>query len=305
MPEPSGLHAVSPVKSVVIPVAGRGTRLLPATKAVRKELLPIGRKPLILYAVEEAATSGIDHIIFVCAPSDLSLQRFFERDPELECFLDAHGSQEQAGKLRSMCAGLRFSFVNQDSPRGLADAIRCARAETKGEPFAVILPDALILNQNPCIAQLAECYRRHKGTVIATRRVQESETGRYGILVVDSERIEGDPRAVRVRSMVEKPSPQTAPSLFGVFGRYVLAPDVFDAIDNTQLDPSGELQLTDALNSYCESKPVYGHLFEGRHIDTGNWPGFVEATIECLQADVELAPILSRYIQSSSGSRNS
>jgi UTP--glucose-1-phosphate uridylyltransferase len=285
-------------------VAGRGTRLLPATKAVRKELLPIGRKPLILYAVEEAATSGIDHIIFVCARSDSSLQRFFERDIQLEHFLDVHGVQGEAEKLRAMFSGLRFSFVNQSAPLGLADAIRCARPEIKDEAFGVILPDALIISQNPCIAQLAECYRRHRRPVIATRLVQMFETRRYGILVVDSERPEKDMRTVRVRSMVEKPSPQCAPSLYGVFGRYVLAPEVFDAIDNTQPDPSGELQLTDALNSYCNSNPVYGYLFEGRHIDTGNWHGFVEATIECLLADVELAPVLSRYMSPSSAPCN-
>jgi UTP--glucose-1-phosphate uridylyltransferase len=291
--------SASPVKKVVIPMAGRGIRLFSATKVVPKVLLPIGRKPLILYAVEEAVASGAECVILVTNPRDSLIRKYFEPDSELERLLSESGRQEDAALLRRICTMISIVIVQQDFPRGLADSIRCAQPMVKDEPFGVILPDALMIGDRPCIGQLIESYGRYHGTVIATRLLQPHETERYGILVVDQDAYTADDRVLRVRSMVEKPKPEVAPSLYGVFGRYVLEPGVFEAIDAILPDASGELQLTDALNFNCAEHGTYGHLFEGKHFDTGEWLGHAQASIECMLADPELGPAFSKYLDSS------
>ena len=296
MSSASGARSASTVNTVVIPVAGRGTRLLPATKAIRKELLPVGRKPLLLYAVEEAIASGADHIIFVTTPNDRSVSQYFSRDLELEGYLKKRGRSEEAAALERLCTSACFTFVPQEFPRGLADAIFCARKEIAGRPFGVILPDAFILSQHPCIGQLTSCYLRHGGTVIATRIIERHESPGYGVLVIDPIGPGSDFGVVRVRSMVEKPRPECAPSLYGIFGRYILEQGIFDAIERLRTDASEELQLTDALNLYCQTNPVFGFLFEGEHFDTGNWLGYSKAVLECMLADSEIGPTLSQYL---------
>lgn len=293
----SGARSTATIDTVVIPVAGRGTRLLPATKAIRKELLPVGRKPLLLYAVEEAVASGAEHVVFVTAPNDRSASEYFSRDLELESYLKRQGRSEEAAALERFCSLARFTFVPQEFPRGLADAILCARKETAGKPFGVILPDALILSEHPCIGQLASCSLRHGGPVIATRLIERHETPGYGVLVIDASGTGSDSGVVRVRSMVEKPRPDCAPSLYGIFGRYILEPGIFDAIERLRTEASGELQLTDALNLYCQTNPVFGYLFEGEHFDTGSWLGYSKAVLECMLADGEIGPALSQYLK--------
>lgn len=288
-----------PVKKVVIPVAGRGIRLFSATKVVPKVLLPIGRKPLILYAVEEAVASGADCVVLVTNKIDSLVHKYFEPDSELERHLEESGHHEDAALLRRICTMISIVTAQQESPRGLGDSIRCARPLVNDEPFGLILPDALILGDRPCIGQLIESYGRYRGTVIATRRLQPYETDRYGILVVDPQASAGDGRILHVRSMVEKPRPDVAPSLYGVFGRYVLEPGVFEAIDATRPDASGEVQLTDALNLYCREHSVYGHLFRGEHFDAGEWLGFAQATAYCTLADPSLGPAFSKFLRSS------
>jgi len=284
------LFSSSPVKKVVIPVAGRGTRLFPATKVVPKVLLPIGRKPLIHYAVEEAVASGAECVILVTSLKDSLVREYFKPDPELQQYLEDSGRVEDAALLRRICTMTSIVTVQQDFPRGLADSIRRAQPMVKDEPFGVILPDALIIGNRPCIGQLLEAYRRYPGTFIATRRVEPHETDRYGILVIGSDEDGVDDCICEVKSMVEKPKPEHAPSLFGVFGRYILEPDVFKAIDAVRPDRYGELQLTDALNHLCGEHSVYGYLFRGEHFDTGEWLGFAQATVECLRTDPILGP---------------
>jgi UTP--glucose-1-phosphate uridylyltransferase len=291
--------SASPVKKVVIPVAGRGIRLFSATKVVPKVLLPIGRKPLILYAVEEAVASGADCVVLVTGKKDSLVKEYFEPDSELEQHLEESGHHEDAALLRRICTMISIVSVQQEFPRGLGDSIRCAWLHVKDEPFGLILPDALMLGNRPCIGQLIESYDRYRGTVIATRRLQPNETDRYGVLVVDPDSSANDERILRVRSMVEKPGPDNAPSLYGVFGRYVLEPGVFEAIDATLPDASGEVQLTDALNLYCREHSVYGHLFQGEHFDTGEWLGFAQATAHCMLADPSLGPAFSKFLRSS------
>jgi UTP--glucose-1-phosphate uridylyltransferase len=287
------------VKKVVIPVAGRGLRLFPATKVVPKVLLPVGRKPLILYAVEEALASGADEVILVINPRDTLIPRYFEPDPELERALSESGREEDLALQRRICTMVSIVAVKQELPRGLADSIRCARPVLKDEPFGVILPDALILGARPCIGQLMESYERNRGVVIATRGLQPHETERYGILVVDQSDQPEDERTLRVLSMVEKPKPQFAPSLYGVFGRYILEPGIFELIDELRPDHSGELQLTEALNSYCARHATFGHLFEGEHFDTGEWLGFAQATVECMRRDPGIGPQFSKHLDAS------
>ena len=279
---------VSKIRTIVIPVAGRGARLLPVTKGIRKELLPVGRKPLLLYAVEEATASGADCIVFVTPLNDRSVDQFFSRDEDLERYLEEHGLSEEAAALREMCTTVRFAFVRQERPRGLADAIICAREKTAGEPFGVILPDALILSRRPCIGQLMDCHDRHRGCVIGTRKINRSETTSYGVLVVEPNDGDLDSDVVRVRSLVEKPQPEVAPSLFGIFGRYILEPTIFDAIEQISAQKDEEIELTDALCLYCKDNRVFGCLFEGNHFDTGSWLGYGRAVLECLLADKEI-----------------
>lgn len=285
--------SASAIDTVVIPVAGRGTRLLPATKAIRKELLPVGRKPLLFYAVEEAIASGVERIIFVTVPNDQSVSRLFSRDMELEGYLREHGRYHDAAAMERLCTSVRFTYVPQESPRGLADAILCARNETASRPFGVILPDALILSDCPCISQLMSCHSRHGGCIVATRRIERHETRSYGVLVFESGDRDINSQDLRVRSLVEKPNPECAPSLYGIFGRYVFDPGIFDAIDRTCFGEGRELQITDALNSYCGTNTVVGHLFEGKHFDTGSWRGYGQAVLECLLADEEIGSSVS------------
>lgn len=285
-----GVETAKTVDTVVIPVAGRGTRLLPATKAIRKELLPVGKKPLLLHAVEEATASGAEHIIFITAPDDQNIKRFFSRDLELESYLRTHGRCEEAVTLERLSASARFSFVLQESPRGLADAILCARKAIADKPFGVILPDAFILSEYPCIGQLMRSYRMHGGCVIATRAIERQETPNYGVLVFESSNLKMTLNGLRVCSLVEKPRPECAPSLYGIFGRYIFEPGIFDAIQSTYPGEGQEIQLTDAINLYCKSKDVFGCPFEGKHFDTGNWHGYGLAVLECLIADGEIKP---------------
>ena len=271
---------INRIRTVVIPVAGRGTRLLPATKNIRKEMLPLGRKPLIQYAVEEARASGMERVVFVCHPKAASPLDYFERDLELEEFLREHGREEEAQSLASLGDGLDFSVVYQEQPRGLADAIGCARVEVGYDPFAVLLPDALIISgegETPCLAQLMDCASQHEAPVVAVRKIRSDETRHYGIIDIDPRWKDAHRSSVRIQSLVEKPDPEKAPSLYGIFGRYILTPEIFSVIDILSPDNSGELQITDALCLYCSHRPIYGALFSGLHYDVGNWNGYEEA----------------------------
>lgn len=286
----------SPVATVVIPVAGRGTRLFPATKVVPKVLVPVGRKPLLLYAIEEAVASGAERIVVVTNHQDSLIRSFPEADSDLERTLVASGRLQDVALLRAVAAAVPIVFVRQDEPRGLADSIRCARSETGDAAFGVILPDALITGEVPCLGQLIEFYLRHPGFVIATRHLHPDETEHYGILV--TERYTGGPgeSVLRVKSMVEKPKPEAAPSLYGVFGRYILEPTIFDSIDRIEPDSSGELQITDALNLCCSQHQVYGFEFTGEHFDCDEWLGYARATVDRFLADQDIGQELRAHL---------
>lgn len=287
----------SPIRKAVIPAAGLGTRFLPATKAVPKELLPIAGKPIIQYAVEEAVASGIEMVILVISHSKNLVVEHFRRNLTLENILTERGQLGGAAQVRQLSQLAEIRTVYQVAPLGLADAVRTARPLVGDEPFAVILPDALIDSAVPCLRQLSLCYEQHHGSVIATQMVDPEEVGHYGILELESLPDNGgETRTLKVRSLVEKPKPGSVSSRFGIFGRYILESDIFSCIDGTQPGTGGELQLTDALQMQAARVSIFAHRFEGQHYDVGSKLGFLQATMAYALKDPETAAAVQEYL---------
>jgi UTP--glucose-1-phosphate uridylyltransferase len=286
-----------PIRKAVIPAAGLGVRMLPVTKVLPKEMMPIGNKPLIQYAVEEAAASGIEEVVFVTAARRSLLECYFRQDAELERLLEERGRVRELQCLRALSSMVRILTVHQPAPRGLGDALLCARTAIGDEPFALILPDAIMDAPQPVIAQLAAAFRHRPGAYIATRSVAPRDVSRFGMLAVapldDSPRSDG---ALRVLSVVEKPKAEDAPSHYGVFGRYLLTPEIFDFLDSAAQDENGEVQLSGALARYCQKNPVYALCFEGRHYDAGSRFGYLQAALEFALKDPELGPAVRNWL---------
>jgi UTP--glucose-1-phosphate uridylyltransferase len=275
------MEMVQKIKKIIFPVAGLATRFLPATKTVPKELFPLVDKPLLQYAVEEALEAGISEFIFVTSHRKPSIERHFARMPELEHYLEDIGKGTFAQLLRD-CALPEESvkIVYQDDPRGLGHAVHLAREAVGDEPFAVLLPDDAILTRkgNGVLKQMAGFAAAMSGSsLIAVQEVAASQVGCYGI--VDGQ--PGKGAHLRVKTLVEKPSPQKAPSRTAIIGRYVLQPEIFRILDDMCRAPRNkkEIQLTDAISALAQASPVYGFVFEGRRFDCGQCAGFVEATI--------------------------
>jgi len=268
---------MKPVRKAVFPVAGLGTRFLPATKAMPKEMLPIVDKPLIQYAVEEAAAAGITQMIFVTGRSKRSIADHFDRAPELEAELAAKGKFELLEVVRNISPETEsFVYTRQAEPLGLGHAVLCAELIVGDEPFAVILADDLIDAEKSVIGQLAEARAaRGGGNVIAVEDVPRAETNRYGI--VSSEPIDG--RTSRMSHIVEKPTPDKAPSTLAVVGRYVLEPGIFEHLRTIPRGAGGEIQLTDAIAGMLSSNTTFAYRYEGRRFDCGSKEGFVAATV--------------------------
>jgi len=260
------------VRSAVFPVAGRGTRFLPATKASPKEMLPIVDKPLIQYAVEEAISAGATKLIFVTGSSKRAIEDHFDTDPELERALSASGKTDLLRSIQDIVPkGVTCIYIRQGEPLGLGHAVLCARAAVGNEPFFVHLADDLIAGDPPCLTQMAAEYRRHGGSVIAVETVPPEDTSSYGIVAVD----ESD----RITQIVEKPSPEDAPSNSAVVGRYLLAAEIFDKLETTGRGAGGEIQLTDAIADLLEESPVYAYSFNGERFDCGSKLGYLKATV--------------------------
>ena len=289
------------VTKVVIPAAGKGTRFLPATKSVPKELLPLVDRPLIHEVVSEASLSGIQDLILVTAEGKEAVAQYFEKDTELESFLESRGNLGFLDQVKAVAGMVNVSSVVQDSPRGLGHAILCSRSEVGNEPFAVILPDDLIDSKVPCVAQLAALFSRTGKTIVALQEVPEDQTHLYGI--ADGELIDApdDPLIAgsdvyRIRKFVEKPPPGSAPSNLAVIGRYILVPEIYDLIEGQAPGAGGEIQLTDALDRLAEEDEVYGLVFEGTRHDAGTRLGFLMANIHYGLKDEELGPPLLSFI---------
>ncbi len=268
--------AIRKVRKAVFPAAGFGTRFLPATKAMPKEMMPVVDKPLIQYAVEEAADAGIEQMIIITGRNKRAIEDHFDRVPELEAELLAKGKQDLYDALHSATPnGVNFIFIRQSEQLGLGHAVLCAQAVVGDEPFAVILADDLIDAQPGVTRQLVQAYEEYGSSVLAVQDVPRAETSRYGI--VATEPLAG--AYERVTGMVEKPTPSEAPSTLAVVGRYVLRPEIFDELLTTERGSGGEIQLTDAIARRIRHGEVIAHRFTGVRFDCGNKDGFLRANI--------------------------
>ncbi len=265
-----------PVKKAVFPVAGMGTRLLPATKYMPKEMLTIIDRPLIQMAVEEARQAGIEEFIFVISEGKEVLIKHFEHDQKL---VDVLQSRNKTALIEKLTSGIlpegSLKTAQQEKALGLGHAVWCARDLVGDEPFAVILPDDTILNDETCLAQMMRAYNAVGGNMIASCKVDEQETSKYGILDLVSSK--GD--LLEIRGLIEKPAPAEAPSNMGIFGRYILQPQIFDYLGRHETGAGGEIQLTDAMAHLIDDQPFHGFLFDGERLDCGSDVGFVKAQI--------------------------
>ncbi|MCY3827877.1 MAG: UTP--glucose-1-phosphate uridylyltransferase [Rhodospirillaceae bacterium] len=266
-----------PIRKAVFPVAGLGTRFLPATKAVPKEMLPVVDRPLIDYAVAEAAEAGVTHMIFVTSGRDTALKHYYRPDAELEKTLESRGKIAERDRLAAIVRkGVRFEFANQPEPLGLGHAVRCAKDNVGDEPFAVLLPDDLVQAEPGCLAQMFGCYRKTGGNLLAVENVPADRTDRYGILEIGADdKLQGG--LAEVRGLVEKPSPAEAPSTLAVIGRYILQPEIFAALEGGAPGAGGEIQLTDAIAAAIGRQPVHGYRFKGVRYDCGEPRGWLAA----------------------------
>ncbi|WP_445681315.1 UTP--glucose-1-phosphate uridylyltransferase GalU [Radicibacter daui] len=265
-----------PIRKAIFPVAGLGTRFLPATKAIPKEMLPLVDKPLIEHAVDEARAAGIEEFIFVTSRGKTALEDHFDVNFELNATLEARGKQEQLDLVkRTEMPSNRMFYTRQKVPLGLGHAVWCARQIVGDEPVAVVLPDDVVLHQTPCLAQMVEAYNQIGGNIVAVLDVPRENTSKYGILDISSD----NGKLVEVKGLVEKPKPDEAPSNVAIYGRYILQPQVFDHLSSHRRGAGGEIQLTDAIAAMIGEVPVHGFRFEGRRFDCGDKAGFITANL--------------------------
>lgn len=268
---------MKPIRKAVFPVAGLGTRFLPATKAMPKEMLPIVDKPLIQYAVEEAIAAGVTELIFITGRNKRAIEDHFDILPELEQELKDKNKLELLDAVQNIIPShVSCIYTRQPRALGLGHAVLCAAPIVGNEPFLVLLADDLIDAATPVSRQLVEAAHQYNGSIVATQNVNRNETNKYGIVsgqLVDS-------KATRVNGIVEKPAPEVAPSTQAVVGRYVLEPEIFDHLRRTQAGVGGEIQLTDGIASLLESRAVYAYEYEGTRYDCGSKAGFFHATLE-------------------------
>ncbi len=284
------------IRKAVIPAAGYGTRFLPIAKAVPKEMLPVVDRPVIQYVVEEAVASGITDILLIISRSKRSIEEHFIANPELEADLEAKGKHEPLAELRKLQSLARIHFVFQPKMGGLGDAIRCAREHVNGEPFAVLLGDALVSASDgakPVLRQLMDVHEKHGGSVVALEEVPQEKVSRYGIM--GGPEVESD--VIRAEKFVEKPKPEQAPSRLAVSARYILSPSIFDELEKTKPGKGGELQLTDAMASLMQREPLFGVKYQGRRHDIGNKLDFVKANLWWGLQRPDMADALRAYLK--------
>lgn len=283
------------IRKAVIPAAGFGTRFLPETKAMPKEMLPIVDKPTIQYIVEEIRASGIEQILIISGHAKRAIEDHFDSSPELEQHLYESGKMDLLREVRKV-ASVKIHYTRQQYMRGLGDAILCAKDFIDGEPFGVILGDDVVYNANgePALRQLMDQYEKTSGTVIGCQVVRPEMVSSYGI--VDGKPTD-DPNLLKVKDMIEKPSMEEAPSRFAALGRYVITPDVFEVLEQTKPGKGGEIQLTDALRVMARNGSVYAYNFTGKRYDTGNKLGYLKATVEFALRRPDLGPQFREYLK--------
>jgi len=264
------------VKKAIFPVAGLGTRFLPATKSTPKEMLPLIDKPLVQYVVEEAVASGIEQILFVTGRSKRAIEDHFDISFELESLLYEKGKDAELSQIRDIAEMVNIFYVRQKQALGLGHAILCAKEFIGNEPFAVLLGDDIIDGHKPCLAQLLDVYRKYRGPVLALERVPMENISSYGC--VEANNISD--RVYEIVDMVEKPKEEDAPSDLAIIGRYVLTPDIFPILEKQEPGKGGEIQLTDAIKTLAKDEAIYGCRFEGVRHDCGDKLGFLKATVD-------------------------
>ena len=287
------------VKKAVFPAAGLGTRFLPATKAQPKEMLPLVDKPIIQYGVEEAVGSGVDDIILVTGRGKNAIEDHFDVSIELETFLEARGKHDLVDEIRKISSLINVAYVRQGEPLGLGHAVLVTRHLVGNEPFAVILADDVIDAAPPALAQMIQVFDEVEGPVILVERVPRDQISSYGVIAAEPIR----PGVYRILDLVEKPPVDQAPSDLGIIGRYILTPDIFDALDETARDGGGEIQLTNGLKRLLKRRPLYACEVTGVRHDTGNKLGFLKAVMYFALKRPDMAGPLRKYLEEVLGAR--
>ncbi len=283
------------VRTAVFPAGGLGTRFLPATKVIPKEMLALVDKPIIQYGVEEAIASGIEHIIFVTGRGKGAMEDHFDISYELDATLEKKGKKELLELSRKISSMARVSYVRQKEPLGLGHAVLCAKQLVGDEPFAVLLPDDVIDADPPCIKQMIGVYEQQGGSVLATMTIDGPGISAYGVLAGSQD--SGNPRLYNCTGMVEKPKFEEAPSKQAIIGRYILTPKVFELLEKTKPGAGGEIQLTDGILALLQSEKVFGFTFEGKRFDAGDKFGMLQATVEFALKRPEFAEKFKEYLK--------
>ena len=282
------------IKKAVFPVAGLGTRFIPATKAMAKEMLPVVDKPIIQYAVEEAFAAGIEHIVFVTGRGKKALEDHFDRSFEIEHTLKEKGKDDLLKQIQELVPKTgTIIYTRQNQPLGLGHAIWCARDIVGDEPFAVLLADDLIQTDKPVLSEMVKKFDRLRASMAAVMEVEKDQTDKYGIL--DAQKVEND--IVRINDMVEKPKPEEAPSNLAIIGRYILTPKIFEYLGEGKKGAGGEIQLTDAMKKLLKEQPVYGYKFEGKRFDCGDKVGFQMANLAFALERPDMRDKLIKFIK--------
>jgi UTP--glucose-1-phosphate uridylyltransferase len=283
------------VRKAVFPAGGLGTRFLPATKVIPKEMLALVDKPIIQYGVEEAVASGIEHIIIVTGRGKGAMEDHFDHSFELETTLERRGKHELLAVSRGVSGMARISYVRQKEPLGLGHAVLCAKDLVGDEPFAVVLPDDVIDAKEPCLKQIIEVFDRKGGSVLATMTIEGAAISAYGVLAGSQDA--DNPRIYNCTGMVEKPKLEDAPSKQAIIGRYVLTPRVFELLEQTAPGAGGEIQLTDGILALLKEEKVFGYTFEGKRFDAGDKFGMLKATVEFALKRSDLGPQFREYLK--------
>ena len=282
------------IKKAVLPVAGLGTRFLPASKATPKEMLPIIDKPLVQYAVEEAVSNGIEEIIFITSPKKLSIKKHFDINHELESILKDSKQEEILDKLNpEIFKEIKFHYVNQNEQNGLGHAVLQAEDIVGNDPFAVLLPDDLFFSKKSCLSQLIDIHKKTRSSVIAVNKIEKVNIHKYGVIKPG----EIKEKLIKVEDIVEKPSHEEAPSDIAVCGRYIFNASIFKFLKSTKFDKLGEIQLTDAIKKLLYEEEVFASIYEGEKFDCGSKQGFVHATIALALRDESISHDIKKIIK--------
>lgn len=280
------------VQKAIIPAAGLGTRFLPATKAQPKEMLPIVDKPTLQYIIEEAVASGIEEILIITGRNKKSIEDHFDKSVELELELEKKGKDDLLQEVRKISDMVNIHYIRQKEPKGLGHAIYCAKSFIGNEPFAVLLGDDIVDAEVPCLKQMIEVYNEYKTTILGVQEVPQEDVNKYGI--VAGKYIED--RVYKVKDLVEKPAIQESPSNVAILGRYIISPQIFNILENTEPGKGGEIQLTDALKVLAQKEAMYAYNFKGKRYDVGDKLGFLQATVEFALQREDLKEEFLRYL---------